>query len=84
MRPLRRAATRPKTAMVRSMGIMTLKESATAGGTPSPRLTFSLSRLDSLMKSVAASRAMMIAPNRPLAPVLVAAKAPVASTPVRA
>jgi hypothetical protein len=63
---------------------MTLKESATAGGTSSPSFTFSRSKLESLMKSVVASRAMTIAPKRPLAPVLVTAKAPVASTPVSA
>ena len=78
------AATLPQTEMVSSIGIMTLKESATAGGTPSPGLTLSFSTPESLMKSVTARSPTMIAPNRPFVPVQEVESTPEASTPVRA
>ena len=58
---------------------MVLKELETAGGTPSPRLTLSFSTPEILMNRVTASRPMMMAPNRPLVPVLVVESTPVTS-----
>ncbi len=66
---LKRAAARANTDSVNIIGIIVLKESATAGGTPSPRLTFNLLTLESLIKSVVARRPMIMAPKRPLVPV---------------
>ena len=62
------AAKMPKTDRVSSIGIMTLKESLTAGGTSSPRLILSLSMPESLMKSSVASRPMMMPENIELVP----------------
>ena len=62
-------ATRPKAPRVSSIGIRTLKDFSTAGGTPSGILMRSLSTPDTLMKSVGASRPMMMAVNMPLVPV---------------
>ena len=77
-----RAAARAKTARLSSIGIMTLKELETAGGTPSPSLTLSFSTPEILMKSETESRAMIIAENRPLVPVLAVERAPVTSAEV--
>ena len=67
-----------------SIGVMTLKESPTAGGTPSPRLILSFSMLENLMKMVVAMRPMMMAAKRPLVPVLLVRNAPVTSAVVPA
>ena len=60
---------RPKMESVMSIGNIVLNVSATAGGMPSPRLTRSFSFSESFMKIVVAASPMMIAPNRPFAPV---------------
>ena len=62
-------ASRPKTPRVSSIGIRTLKDFSTAGGTPSGILMRSFSTPDTLMKSVGATRPMMMAVNMPLVPV---------------
>ena len=58
---------------------MTLNESETACGTSSPRLILSFSTPEILMKMVTAIRPTMMAPNRPLVPVLVVESTPVTS-----
>ena len=59
----------PKAPRVSSIGIRTLKDFSTAGGTPSGILMRSLSTPETLMKSVGANRPMMMAVNMPLVPV---------------
>jgi hypothetical protein len=65
------ALRRAKILRLNIIGIKVLNDSATAGGTPSPRFTRSCLISENFIKRVVAKRPIKMPPNNPLVPVFV-------------